>query len=108
MRKLFTVAALAVSLALVGSAMTAAPAHAGNHKHQHKHRGHHHHYYWGVGGLFTGFALGYALNAYAQPEVRYVPVAPTYYTPYPPAPPYYLVPAAPAPAYAPTGVVIVP
>jgi hypothetical protein len=107
MRKFIRITALAAALASVGGALATYPAHAHSNKHKHHHHKHHghHRYYWGLGGVFTGFALGYALNAYAQPEVRYVPVAPTYYTPYPPAQPYYVVPA---PAYAPAGIVVVP
>lgn len=104
MRKLFTAIGLAAALALVGNAIVASPAEAG-HKKKHHHHKHHHGYYWGFGGLATGFALGYALNAYNQPPVQYVAPAPVYYTPYPPAQPYYHAPApVPAPAY---GTVIV-
>jgi hypothetical protein len=110
MRKLFTIAGLVAALALVGGTLTAAPAHAGGggggKKHHHGH--YHHGYYWGLGGLGAGLALGYALNAYSQPQVEYVP-APVYY-PYAPAYPYYYAPAPVAPysPYAAPVVTIVP
>jgi len=110
MRKLFTIASLAAALTLVGGTLTATEAQAGGNKKHHHHHKHHGHYngYYAFGGLATGFALGYALNAYSQPEVQYVAPAPTYYVPYPPPPqPYYYAPApVPAPIYGTT--VIVP
>jgi hypothetical protein len=114
MRKLITSVAVTALVAFAGIGLTSNAAFAG-HKHGH-HHGHHkkhykHHGYgywgWGLGGLATGFALGYAANSYAQPTVQYVP------TPVYPAQPAYVydpytgqyLPAAPA-YYTPAPVIV--
>ncbi|MCC6470582.1 MAG: hypothetical protein IT563_19865 [Alphaproteobacteria bacterium] len=100
MRATFKTLAIAAVIALTGATFAAQPAFAGgggnkNHHHHHHNNG----YYYGFGGLATGLALGYAVSAYSQPTVEYVP-QPVYYPYAAPAPayPYYYAPAPVAPA----------
>jgi hypothetical protein len=122
MRKLITSVAIAAIIAVAGIGATSAPAfadhgkkhhHGKHHHHKHHHHKHHGHYngvYWGLGGLATGLALGYAYNSYSQPQVQYVPApAPVY----PAAPAYTYDPytgqyyqAAPAYYYAPAPTIV--
>ncbi len=92
MKKFLAIFGLAVVLATAGAGFTSNDALAGGGGKKHHHHHGNGHWGWGVGGLASGLALGFALNQPSEPVVQYQ------YVPYPayPAYPYPVYQAYPA------------